>query len=458
MTSPVNDLQRHSLVPPSGADFNQKNPVDCVVDQMVRKMKKLAKKDACRSSYPGQCYVADKSKLGNKRLVVRQPETIKEWRQGMKGLLRQYLALKFPEQEKVLESEPYGVWDEDEKSSFPLVKPLTVSTDLDRQDLDISEIRFKIKTDHGSSWYRLPQHSDSTLILQKKGLKRVAPLSEKERLIFQESFLARLFQGSHLEYINHRRQPEKKPDSFWSGWKTQIGAVSGLLSYLPQTAQRIIYNIGNVFSPVSPPWAEYQTIIHPVIRDAALEILNNAAELQPNVVEICGGEGELAIGIAEEYRKPMNYYLLEYNDLSLQRAKDLVASKNQEDVRGIIPIKTDVTNQNDYFVDTAKKEPMQKESIDLIVGSGALTECVLENRERALAVARKCYELLKPKGKMILAGHASSLLDSEDFSALGFHVVNRSFIGRLQPFSTDVNRRIWVFGAWNKQFYILEKI
>ena len=44
MTSPVNDLQRHSLVPPSGADFNQKNPVDCVVDQMVRKMKKLAKK------------------------------------------------------------------------------------------------------------------------------------------------------------------------------------------------------------------------------------------------------------------------------------------------------------------------------------------------------------------------------------------------------------------------------
>jgi hypothetical protein len=420
-------------------DVNRLSSLDRVVAQMILKIKQLADEDYSRSSYLRLETLLDNGKLGNKRYVVRQPEAIQEWRHEMKALLRQYLSLKFPEERKDSVEE---MKEDDEKS------PLC---DSETQNDGGSELRFKIKTNGLSSWY---VHSGFDRLSFGK---KVASLSKEERLIFQESLLARIFQGSHLEYVQ-REKVEKKPDSFWSGWKTIIGDAGGVLYYLPQKAQRIIYNVGSYFFPPSPSWRQYRNQIHPAIQIAALEVLKNGPTEHPNVVEICGGEGDLAMDIAGKFQKPMNYYLLEYNDLSLQAARAQIASLKNEQLESIIPIKTDVTNDRDYFTDMKKEQPMQNGSIDLIVGSGALTTYVLENMEKAVTVAKKCHALLKPKGKMILAGHSLCYLDSKDFEALGFQVINTSFVGGMSPFSSNVNHMVGVIGSWNKQFYVLEKI
>lgn len=412
--------------PVPSPDVNRLRPIDRIVHQMILRIKELEAEDENRLFYLSYEKLLDQNKLGNKRFVVRQPEAIQKWRHEMKALLRQYLSLKFPEE---------GVEEMKEDDRKP------PSNDLEADG--VFELRFKIKTNRTSSWYVLNQFDRLTFG------KKVAPLSSEEQLIFQKSLLARIFQGSHLEYVVQNKV-EKKPDSFWSGWKTSMGDANGLLYYLPLRAQEIIYQVGSYFFPTSPAWSQYRNLIHPALQIAALEVLKNCPTERPNVVEICGGEGELGMAIVEKFQKPMNYYLLEYNDLSLQAARKHMAS--------IIPIKTDVTNDRDYFTDIKKEQPMQNGSIDLIVGSGALTVCVLENKEAAFAVAKKCHELLKPKGKMILAGHSHCHLTSKDFESLGFQVINTSFVGSVSPFSSDVNRMVFAIGGWNRQFYVLEKI
>lgn len=181
----------------------------------------------------------------------------------MKGLLRQYLNLKFSEAEEDIKTEP-------------------------RRYEEI--LKFKIKTDgHTSSWFKLSQKkisSYSVLSLEKNLGKKITVLSQEEGLIFQEGVLAHIFQGSHLERIIYL-QIEKEPDSFWSGWQSQspMGALSGVLAYLPLTAQHWIYSIGELFASASPPWNEYQKIIHPMLTEASLEILKSCPKMAPKVVE-----------------------------------------------------------------------------------------------------------------------------------------------------------------------------
>ncbi|MEM1283286.1 MAG: class I SAM-dependent methyltransferase, partial [Chlamydiota bacterium] len=313
----------------------------------------------------------------------------------------------------------------------------------------------------GSLWYELSGGGFrySTLSLIESQNKKVCSLNEDEQLIFQLGVISRLFNGASLEKIDIRLV-EKKPDSFWSGWKTSIGDFCEGISYLPYTAQNIIYATAELFSSKSPSWYEYQHIIHPAIMEASIEILNSCSEERPKVVEICGGEGELGLSIGRNHKSPMDYYLLEFNQKSLENANYRFenATKSEEIQTSFVTIKTDVTDSEDYYLDTNKKQQMQSGSIDLIIGSGALTSCVLEDQEAAFKVARKCYQLLKPNGKMILSGHAHSLLSSKNFESIGFTVLNSTLAGNSdEPFTTDPNHFVFKIGGFHGQFYILEK-
>lgn len=152
----------------------------------------------------------------------------------------------------------------------------------------------------------------------------------------------------------------------------------------------------------------------------------------------------------------MSYRLLEYNDRSLCIANRRFRREEKSDV---ISIKTDITNADDYFEDANKQTMMRDQSIDLIIGSGALTGNVIDNTEVALKVARKCYELLKIGGKMLLAGHTHSLLSREHFLEMGFKVINSFLVGtQNDSICTDVNGySISLSASFNRQFYILEK-
>lgn len=84
---------------------------------------------------------------------------------------------------------------------------------------------------------------------------------------------------------------------------------------------------------------------------------------------------------------------------------------------------------------------------------------VLDNKEEALRVVKKCHWLLKPGGKLILTGHGYSFLHNEDYIALGFNVIN-SFLTCVRNDAYSINVKAWTYtlGDLNQQFYILEKI
>ncbi len=416
------------------SNSDRKSVLDQIVNEILDEIRNFANGEKYNQrNHRNKIYNANEEKTGSKKFVARQPEITKEWRQKIKRLLRDYLKLKFSREEEGIKTE----------------------ANLFNQEV----FRFKAKTD--GSWYELSGGAlrYSTLSREKNHKKKITSLSGSESLIFQRGVLTRIFNGACLEYINFQ-QFEKKPDSFWSSWKTSMCVYSVAIYYLPLTLQNIIYSLAERFCSSIPAWNQYQHIIHPAVMEASLEILKSCQESRPKVVEICGGKGELAIKIAENHNKPMDYYLLEFNDRSLQAARWRFdnASKNGELKGRVIPIKTDITKSNDYFLDSTKQRPMQHSSIDLIIGSGALTSCVLENRKVALKVARKCHELLKPKGKMVLAGHSHSVLSREDFILLGYNVLNSFLAGASsEPFSTDINRSVCAIGGFNNQFYILEK-
>jgi hypothetical protein len=411
-----------------------------VTNQILNEVRELEKgEENHRYTHHDKIYKNNDNKIGNKKFVARQPKITKEKRNKIKELIKEYLKIKFSDENN-----------------------LKIETTPNRNKKK-NVFRFKIKTDDSSFWYELSQERHngySTLSFVKDHKKTIALLTDKEELIFQKGILTRIFRGNQLENIVSC-QREKKPDSFWSGWKTSMGASSEILAYLPSSLQNGIYNICELFSSTSPPWDQYQTMIHPALKEASLEILKSYSDLCPNVVEICGGGGELAVEIVRHYSNPLKYYLLEYNDMSLQRARTHISNTfiREKNRSKIIPIKTDVTNPHDYFLDDEKQEPMENGSIDLIIGSGALTVYVLENKKAARKVAEKCYGLLKLNGKMILAGHAHSLLNSEDFAMLGFNVINSFLVGvQNESFSTEVNHWIVSLGGFNQQFYILEKL
>lgn len=412
---------------------------EAIVDQILIEMKILKKEEKKHSNVSFFEFAPnlDKEKVGNKKFIVRQPKITEERRNKIKSLLREFLKLKISDNN------------------------LEVDSKSNKKN-ENENVRFKIKIDGtASNWYELLHPylgKYSTLSFEKNNRKEYRYLTEKESLLFQMGVLTRIFKGNHLEEMNFK-EVKKLPDEYWSIWKNTSQCYSELIAYLPLCIQNNIYYLSDYFCSESNSKIKYRHIIHPVLKNISVEILNNCSECCPNVVEICGGGGELALEIANSFPNQMNYYLMEYNEYSLQQAKARILNEMEKESKSnIIPIKTDVTDENDYFIDMEKQHPMPNNSIDLIIGSGALTTQVFENKKIASEVAKKCYELLKPGGKLILAGHNPSLLHNEDFIELGFHVINSYIVGvQSDSFVTEVNNLKITLGAANKQLYILEK-
>lgn len=412
------------------------NPLDAAVSSIVNKIGELKKQLAADTKLFDKLYKVTESH-GNKKFVATQSDQTMEWRQEVKKLLREYLKLKF---------------SDDASDGAAESKAIESHSEI---------LKFRIKTEGGSSlWYELSKDNrgEYTKLSRGSGVqKKETQLSEQERLIFQKGVLTRIFKGSHLEEIN-LRTVKKEPDAHWSGWRTKLG-YSSWVSRLPLLFQDMVFDVGERFYPLTIYWKTYQETIHPSIAETSLGVLNSCSAT-PNIVELCGGGGELAIQVAECYSKPMNYYLLECNDRSLEQARRSAFSVNENGIH-IVPIRANVTCNDDYCSDAEKQNRIEDRSIDLIIGSGALMAGVLESREAALKVAKKCYELLRAGGKMILAGHAHSLLNRDDFESIGYQVINSYLVGmNNSPFITEISTGSAAYRVQiplSYHFYILEK-
>lgn len=173
-------------------------------------------------------------------------------------------------------------------------------------------------------------------------------------------------------------------------------------------------------------WKQYSDNIHPLITEVAVHLLHVLALPEtPRVIEICAGNGRLADKIIEAAKQPLNYTLLEFNESEIKDAKKLLGTKAQV-------VKTDIVKDHYYYKDETKKEPIGRASVDLAIGSGALTNYVLNNKSEALTALFKLYHYLKPGGYVVLAGHSRSLLSSFDFFQSGFEVLNTHAPGNDQ--------------------------
>ncbi len=332
-------------------------------------------------------------------LISRHPAESKQFRSKMKGLLAEFLTLKFADSQAEVHAPPAN-----------------------------SVVRFSLKQKGKHEQYELHQTfvilpSDKDRILDSK--RRQVTLTRDESALFLSTNMPRIFNGNRVEIIENEsiKGKTKRDNAFWYGWYNQMGECSYLIQCFPDWIKVAVVRVLNALIPASPPWHEYRTVIHPMIKKAALQVLERVEK--PTVVELCGGNGMLANDILSACKKKVSYHLLELNSVARELAQENLSSMQQHCVQ-IVP--QDIVKDHTY-------SDLAPDSVDLFIGSGALTTCVLEKKEEAKAVLKTCHSYLKPGGFVILAGHSDSLVNTSDFQELGFTPHNTHLVGYRQALS-----------------------
>ncbi len=323
-------------------------------------------------------YLAATEKAGHKKFVARLPPESKTLRQALKKLFKQAL------------------------NQFPWISLLPADfSNRYHPQRDHASIRFQVKNGHDYDLYELintiPLHDrmNGPMLLSRKVLIKnnslIYCLAEGEENLVSLRVLSSLFNGNRLEIVNlEPTYPE--PNEFWDEWMED-------------------YPIGE----------DYEKIWHPAMAKACLHVLQHIPAAKPQILEICGGYGLLADKILHTSPIPLDYILLELNEIALSKAQDNLGNRANL-------VRIDVVD-NPF--------PAEDDSIDLVIGCGALTTSVLADKNEATEVLKKIECCLKPGGYLILAGHGDSLLHREDFTH--FTILNTSLPG------------------YRKEFYLLQK-
>ena len=218
-----------------------------------------------------------------------------------------------------------------------------------------------------------------------------------------QNFLSQIFNGNEIEHISFDFS-KKEGNVFWNNWVEQSQIA----------------------------WEEYRNTIHPAISEVAIKILSQVSST-PTILEIGGGEGQLAEGILRKISRTVHYIFLEMNKVAVERARLTLSQYPVTVVEG------DVLEKVDYCNDSAKLNAIEKKSVDLVIGSGILTDVVLKNPEEGLKVLSNVAPLVKPGGYIILSGHAKPLVTANDLEQWGFKVLNKTLPG------------------WGRHFYVARK-
>lgn len=230
--------------------------------------------------------------------------------------------------------------------------------------------------------------------------KREKSLFHKNLSVITQELLSQALNGNRLEIVNLDIQKtitkdHHKDSNYWNDWNT-----------------------GN-------EWELYVQLIHPVLSDFVTTLLKNQRwNSSPVIMDLCGGTGHLANRILRENQiLPIDYILLENNQAEIRLAKTLLRGSASV-------VQTDVVNDPIFFKDELKNQPIIQESVDIAIGSGALTVSVLESKEVAREVLKKIHYCLKRGGHIVLAGFATSFIDSRDLKEFGFEVYNTQMPGQ----------------------------
>lgn len=324
-------------------------------------------------------YTPNTNKEGNKRLISRCTFVNKEVRKAIKTGMRNYLCARFIFRGKPLNSQMLF-----EKSDFYQKRKFSIKNG-NNDEFDSYEIITEIIYDEKSS-----KSIDCERFIIKNGREYIN-MNAKEKEIFAKDVIISLFNGSRLEIFKYPCVLDGKPLEYWNDW------------WIKETSQI----------------THYRDIIYPLMSSAVLNVLElldkqNMTKSPLMIMEIAGGNGELAEIILANAQYPENshYVFLELNEPSLEEAKIKLQKFSNVEI-----CQTDLVNDKAYGT-------VLPYSVDLILGSGILTRCVLDNKQDAETILKKVYHYLKSEGYLILAGHAEMLLSANDFKKAGFNVIN----------------------------------
>lgn len=341
-------------------------------------------------------YRSDESKLNDKQLVARQNASTKLARQEGKAFVRDFLDSKF--------------------ETYPLT-PANQKMELDEiwtENKNItSRISFSIRGEdgvfHTYDIYALKnvnvkvkgqEHNYPFLSICVKDNQAAVPFLRGDIVTGNDKeLLSKIFKGNRFEvydYPENNSSLKHADSTFWDNWV-------------------------NIEWKDVDAWEEYTQIIHPAMAEAAFRVLANSPDsTPPKILEIGGGVGRLAERVLEALNKSNRspeYVMLEFNEQEIRTARNLLG-------KGANVVKTDIVADETYYKDEARTEPIDENSMDLVLGSGILTSVVLKDKEAALNALSKVQKYIKPGGYLILSGHAPSFLDSNDFKSQGFEVIN----------------------------------
>jgi len=204
-------------------------------------------------------------------------------------------------------------------------------------------------------------------------------------LILEKNMLVK---GKHFEHIDfHPRFHEKI--EFWNNWK-KIVNLSGENSMAEK----------------------YRMEIYPF----CMAFLENTLPQDAVILEVCGGDGEVANMVFKHFgNKIKTYHLLELNPLAAFDAEKILGLQIKEKRTYVHPV--DVTQT--HFLTLTKGE-----KVDVVFGTGAYTRQVLKSREAALLALKETAKALKIGGKLFLSGLEKHWVSSEDLVLFGFEVEN----------------------------------
>lgn len=214
----------------------------------------------------------------------------------------------------------------------------------------------------------------------------ISDLAAKTRVMVKGFFaLQKLLNGNRFEYRSFEEE-KQVVDENWSGaWKDEHEAEAG---------------------------ETYRHVLYPAITSVVSQIL---PQDRPSVVlEVCGGDGELAGQILQQNEQQIaKYHLLDANRASCETA-----------IRCLEPFSYPLAvSQQDITRDYTTQ--IGKESVDLALGCGALTKQVLANKEQAMVALKHIHTCLREGGILLLTGATASMIDAADLEQAGFIVTNR---------------------------------
>lgn len=313
-------------------------------------------------------YLFDTSKAGQKAFVARHSPETKQDRQILKRLLGEIVQLH-------TEGKPFAPLLDNPIFSYReklIVHLKNKSGEFDRFEVYCNSLTQKCEIVRNNL-------SFSTTALS----------------VFHKELLAAALKGNRLELSSVKTNEKPRDPEYWNTWETDSGSA----------------------------WQEYTNNIHPAIKHVVGLAVSNLLKSDPKrpvtILEICGGSGKLAKQILDSLPIKPTYVLLEQNQKELGEAKQILNERASV-------VSTDIVNDAQYYKDESKQIPIEVGSLDVVLGSGALTECVIPSKDSAIACLKKIHSYLRTDGFLILAGHATNWLNSEDFRANGFSVINTS--------------------------------